>query len=63
MLSAFRSQDVVIQRSDIIYESRKVVKRQSTKINQINSKNHNVFASRNWILPNRTMLISVCFIP
>ena len=30
-------------------------------INQINSKNHNVFTSRNWILPNRTMLMSVCF--
>ena len=49
--------------SCLVQESRKVVKGQSTIINQINYENHNVFASRNWILPNRTMLMSVCFIP
>ena len=46
-----------------VHESRKFVKEQSAIINQINFKNHNVFASRNWILPNRTMPMSVCFIP
>ena len=46
-----------------MHESCKVAKGQGTIINQINSKNHNVFASRNWILPNRTMLMSVYFIP
>ena len=34
-----------------------------SKGNRTNFKNHNVFASRNWILTNRTMHISVCFIP
>ena len=42
------------------HESRKVVKGQSTIIN---FKNHTVLASRNWILTNRTMPTSVCFIP
>ena len=39
------------------------VKGQSAIINQIIFKNHNVFASRNWILPNRTIPMSVWFIP
>ena len=74
MLSAFRNQDVFIWynlkpfahkkgRFMLLYESRKFVKGQGAIITQINFKNHNIFASRNSILPNRTMPRSVCFIP
>ena len=42
------------------HESRKAINGQST---MINFKNHNVFASRTWILANGTMPTSVRFIP